>query len=73
MNFIIGLIVGCIVGFFFSSILALNKRAWLEARLRSVDNIVRLTIKVISYLCLWDDREFDELRKAIAEDEGKED
>lgn len=57
--------VGLIVGFLFSAMLASNKRAWLEARFRSSENIIRLTIKVISHLCLWDTIEFDELRKEI--------
>ena len=36
-----------------------------EARLLSADKIISLAVKVIGYLGLWDDHEFDELREAI--------
>jgi hypothetical protein len=65
MIFIIGLIIGCVIGFCGCAFFAANKINRMEYRLQSADNIVGLVTKVGDYLNLWDDHEFDELREAI--------
>jgi len=65
MKVYIAFSIGCILGFFMCAILSSTKTAKFEARLPSSENIMRLAIKVIGYLGLWDDHEFDELRKEI--------
>ena len=54
-----------LIGFFCCAILAARKISKLEAVHHSADAVVKEAIRVIGYLGLWGDHEFNELSELI--------